>query len=63
MNLNQKLIYYETFEILYNAPAIISSSVHVQRMIRTNRNMIFRYTYRDNYETFDIVISTEELKG
>ena len=39
------------------------SSVHVQRMIRTNRNMIFRYTYRDNYETFDIVISTEELKG
>jgi hypothetical protein len=32
-------------------------------MVRTNRNMIFRYTYRDNYETFDIVISTEELKG
>ena len=42
---------------------INKSSVHAQRMVRTNRNMIFRYTYRDNYETFDIVISTEELKG
>ena len=42
---------------------INKSSVHVQRIVRTNRNMIFRYTYRDNYETFDIVISTEELKG
>lgn len=42
---------------------INKNSVHVQRMIRTNRNMIFRYTYRDNYETFDIVISTEDLKA
>ena len=42
---------------------INKNSVQAQRMVRTNRNMIFRYTYRDNYETFDIVISTEELKG
>ena len=42
---------------------INKSSVHAQRMVRTNRNMIFRYTFRDNYETFDIVVSTEELKG
>lgn len=46
---------------IYNA--INKSSVQVQRMVRTNRNMIFRYTYRDNRETFDVVISTEELKG
>lgn len=42
---------------------INKNSVDILRLVRTNRNMIFRYTYRDNYETFDIVISTEELKG
>jgi hypothetical protein len=43
--------------------SINKNSVQVQRIVHTNRNMIFRYTYQDNYETFDIVISTEELKG
>ncbi|MBQ9636833.1 MAG: hypothetical protein IJV36_02910 [Prevotella sp.] len=42
---------------------INKNSVHAQRMVRTNRNMVFKYTFRDNYETFDIVISTEELRG
>ena len=42
---------------------INKSSVHAQRMVRTNRNMVFKYTFRDNYETFDIVVSTEKLKG
>ncbi len=43
--------------------SINKNSVQAQRIVRTNRNMIFRYTFRDNYETFDIVISSEELKG
>ena len=42
---------------------INKGSVQAQRIVRSNRNIIFRYTYQDNGETFDIVISTEELKG
>ena len=42
---------------------IDKNSVLARRIVRTNRDMIFRYTYCDNYESFDIVVSTEELKG
>ena len=37
--------------------------VQVKRLLSSNRNMIFRYTYRNTGETFEIVINTEELKG
>jgi hypothetical protein len=36
-------------------------SVDVVRVARSNRNMIFRYTYKNTGESFDIVISNEEL--
>ena len=42
---------------------INKSSVHARRMVTSNRNMVFRYTYRNTGESFDIVITTEELKG
>ena len=58
---------YESFneekmkaEILSN---INKSSVHARRMVTSNRNMVFRYTYSNTDESFDIVITTEELKG
>ena len=37
-------------------------SVHVQRLIRSNRNLIFRYTSRQTGESVDITINTEDLK-
>ena len=37
--------------------------VHVKRLLSSNRNMIFRYTYRNTGEILDIVINTDELKG
>ena len=37
--------------------------VHVKRILSSNRNMIFRYTYRNTGEMLDIVINTDELKG
>ena len=40
-----------------------SNRVLVIRLARTNRNMVFRYTYKTTGETFDIVISNEELKA
>lgn len=42
---------------------INKSSVHARRMVTSNRNMVFRYTYKNTGESFDIVITTEELKG
>lgn len=37
-------------------------SVHVQRLIRSNRNLIFRYTSRQTGESVDITINKEDLK-
>jgi hypothetical protein len=37
--------------------------VQVKRLLSSNRNMIFRYTYRNTGETFEIIINTDELKG
>lgn len=42
---------------------INKNSQHVRRMISSNRNVIFRYVNRSTYDTFDITVSTEELKG
>lgn len=37
--------------------------VQVKRLLSSNRNMIFRYTYCNTGETLEIVINTDELKG
>ena len=37
--------------------------VHVKRILSSNRNMIFRYTYRNTGEILEIVINTDDLKG
>jgi hypothetical protein len=37
------------------------NSVHTIRLIRSNKDMIFRYTSRETGEHFDIVISNKEL--
>lgn len=42
---------------------INKNSQHVQRMVTSNRNVVFRYFNRSTYETFEIAVSTEELKG
>ena len=40
---------------------INTNSVHVVRIARSRKNMIFRYTDRKTYESFDIVIDNMEL--
>ena len=40
---------------------INKNSVHAIRLARSHKNMIFRYTDRKTYESFDIVISNMEL--
>lgn len=42
---------------------INKQSVHVKRLVNSNRSMICRYYYRQTGETLDIVITTEELRG
>lgn len=42
---------------------INKNSQHVQRLVTSNRNVVFRYFNRSTYETFEIAVSTEELKG
>ena len=42
---------------------INKSCVLTQRIVRSNKNMIFRYTYRNTENSFDIVISNDELKA
>lgn len=38
------------------------SGVQAQRLIRSNKNLIFKYTYRKSGKTFEIIITPEELK-
>lgn len=38
------------------------SGVQTQRLIRSNKKLIFYYTYRKSGETFDITITPDELK-
>ena len=38
------------------------SGVQAQRLIRSHKNLIFKYTYRKSGKTFEIIITPEELK-
>ena len=38
------------------------SGVQTQRLIRSNKKLVFYYTYRKSGETFDITITPDELK-
>ena len=42
---------------------INTNGVHVKRLVKSNRSLVFRYTYRQTGETVDIVFSTDELRG
>lgn len=42
---------------------INKKGVHAHRLVTSNRNMVFRYTCINTGESFDIVITTNELKG
>lgn len=42
---------------------INTNGVHVRRLVNSNRNLIFRYAYRQTGETVDIVFNTDELRG
>ncbi len=42
---------------------INKKGVHARRLVTSNRNMVFRYTCKNTGESFDIVITTDELKG
>jgi len=41
---------------------INKNGVQVQRLIRSNRNLVFNYTYRKSGETFEIALTPEDLK-
>lgn len=38
------------------------SGVQTQRLIRSNKKLVFYYTYRKSGKTFDITITPDELK-
>lgn len=40
---------------------IDKGNVHTIRLVRSGRNMVFRYTYRKSNESFEIVINNNEL--
>ena len=42
---------------------INTDGVHVKRLVNSNRQLVFRYTYRQTGEAIDIVFTTEELRG
>lgn len=42
---------------------INKQSVHVKRLVNSNRSMICRYNYPQTGETLDIVITIDELRG
>jgi len=42
---------------------IDKNSVHTQRVVNSNRSMIFRYTYRYSGEVRDVVITNWELRN
>lgn len=41
---------------------INKNGVQTKRLIRSNRNLVFNYTYRKSGETFEIVLTPEDLK-
>lgn len=38
------------------------AGVQAQRLIRSHKNLIFKYTYRKSGKTFEVIITPEELK-
>lgn len=42
---------------------INTNGVHVKRLVNSNRQLVFRYTYRQTGETVEIVFTTDELRG
>lgn len=42
---------------------INTNGVHVKRLVNSNRQLVFRYTYRQTGETIEIVFTTDELRG
>jgi hypothetical protein len=67
--------YIFSYELKHNEPIsekqqkerifsqINTNSLHVKRLVNSNRSLVFRYTYRQTGETIDIVFSTDELRG
>ena len=41
---------------------INKNGVQTKRLIRSNRNLVFNYTYRKSGETFEIALTPEDLK-
>ena len=42
---------------------INTNGVHVKRLVNSNRQLMFRYTYRQTGEAIEIVFTTDELRG
>lgn len=42
---------------------INTNGVHAKRLVNSNRNLVFRYTYCQTDETVNIVFTTDELRG
>ena len=42
---------------------INTNGVHVKRLVNSNRNLVFRYTYRQTGKTIEILFTTDELRG
>ena len=42
---------------------INTNGVQVKRLVNSNRNLVFRYTYCQTDETVEIVFTTDELRG
>ena len=42
---------------------INNNGVHVKRLVNSNRQLVFRYTYRQTGKTIEIVFTTDELRG
>ena len=42
---------------------INTDGVQVKRLVNSNRNLVFSYTYRQTDETVEIVFTTDELRG
>lgn len=42
---------------------INTNGVHVMRLVNSNRQLVFRYAYRQTGQTVEIVFTTDELRG
>lgn len=67
--------YIYSYELKGNEPILVeeqkkkifaqinTNGVHVKRLVNSNRQLVFRYTYRQTGETVEIVFTTDELRG